>query len=48
MGSRCKQRIFNTIINSWQMLKEMLNILSHQRNAIQNYFDILSYIHQNS
>lgn len=28
-------------MNVWETLEEKFNILSHQKNAIQNYFEIL-------
>jgi hypothetical protein len=38
MGNRSKQRILNRgISNGWETLKEMFIILSHHRNANQNY-----------
>lgn len=33
--------------NDQKALKEILNILSHEKNANQNYFDILFYTCQN-
>ena len=39
-GYRAKQR---GNPNSWETLKEMFNILSHQGNANQNYFEISFY-----
>jgi hypothetical protein len=49
VGYRSIERIINIrISNGWKTLKEMFNILSHQGNANQNYFDIPSYTCQNS
>jgi hypothetical protein len=33
--------------NGGETLKEMFNILNHQGNVNQNYFEIPSYTHQN-
>ena len=44
MDYRPKQKTFKRrIYNGWKTLKEMLNILSQQRNANQNNFEIPSY-----
>ncbi|KAL6037531.1 hypothetical protein STEG23_036776, partial [Scotinomys teguina] len=48
MGYRTKQRIYSRrISNGGKTLKEMLNILTHQRNANQNNSKIPSYTCQN-
>ena len=44
MGYRSKQRILNRrFLNGQKILKEMVNILSHQGNANQNGSEIPSY-----
>ncbi|KAL6038710.1 hypothetical protein STEG23_033145 [Scotinomys teguina] len=48
MGYRAKQRIFGRrILNGRKTFKEMLNVLTHQRNANQNSSKIPSYTCQN-
>ncbi|KAL6073452.1 hypothetical protein STEG23_019269 [Scotinomys teguina] len=48
MGCRAKQRIYGRrISNGRKTFKEMLNILTHQRNANQNNSKIPSYTCQN-
>ncbi|KAL6085047.1 hypothetical protein STEG23_014217 [Scotinomys teguina] len=48
MGYRAKQRIYGRrISNGRKTFKEMLNILTHQRNANQNNSKIPSYTCQN-
>ncbi|KAL6076036.1 hypothetical protein STEG23_033551 [Scotinomys teguina] len=48
MGYRAKQRIYGRrILNGRKTFKEMLNILTHQRNANQNNSKIPSYTCQN-
>jgi hypothetical protein len=45
MGYRAKQRVLNRgILNGREELKEMLKVLSHQGNSIQNNLEIPSYI----
>ncbi|KAL6034835.1 hypothetical protein STEG23_015278 [Scotinomys teguina] len=47
MGYRTKQRIYTEEYRMGKTLKEMLNILTHQRNANQNISKIPSYTCQN-
>ncbi|KAL6089780.1 hypothetical protein STEG23_020340 [Scotinomys teguina] len=48
MGYRAKQRIYGRrISNGQKTFNEMLNILTHQRNANQNNSKIPSYTCQN-
>jgi hypothetical protein len=48
MGYRPKQRILNRgILNIWEALKEMVEVLSHQGSANESNPDISSYSHQN-
>jgi hypothetical protein len=48
MGNRGKQRIHNRgHKNGGEALKEMIKVLSHQRNANQNNPKVLPYINQN-
>jgi hypothetical protein len=48
MGYRAKQRILNQgISNGYEALKEMFNILSHQRNANQFNPEIPPHTNQN-
>jgi hypothetical protein len=48
MEYRTKQRILNReILNDQEILKEILNILSHQGNANQNNTEISSFTNQN-
>ena len=35
------------VSNDWEIFKEKFNILSHQENENQNYFEIPSYTYQN-
>lgn len=48
MGYRAIQRILNNeLINGWESLRQMFDVLSHHTNGHQNDSEILSYTHQN-